>query len=126
MGSPVHAHDQQYKEGGLRTAMHLANTGALEVMRVTRSIPTASGDLLFLGVPARHGGIARSLQVSFAKDAALPAPRLDISNGRIHLCYTDKDHPEVQALLNSKRNRFCYFWRSTNGERTHAWLLSTV
>lgn len=125
MGSPVHAPDQQYKEGGLRTAIHLAQSGALEVMRVTKAIPTTSGDLLFLGVPARHGSSARSLQVSFSAEGVLPAPRMDANNGRIHLHYPHKDHPEVQALLNSKRNRFCYFWRSANGDQTHAWLLSS-
>ena len=125
MGSPVHATDHHYKEGGLRTAMQLANTGALEVMRITKAIPTSSGDLLFLGVPARHGGSARSLQVSFIQEGAVPAPRMDPKNGRIHLHYPNKEHPEVQALLTSKRNRFCSFWRSAHGDQTHAWLLSS-
>lgn len=123
MGSPVL--DQQYKEGGLRTALHLGNTGALEVMRVTRAVPTANGDLLFLGIPARIGSRARSLQVSFTTEGVPPAPSLDPKNGRIQLYYPDRDHPEVQALLNSKRNRFCYFWRSAKGDHTHAWLLSS-
>lgn len=125
MGSPVHAPDQQFKEGGLRTALHLASSGALEVMRVTKAIPTANGDLLFLGVPARVGSTARSLQVSFIGEGLLPAPQLDPKNGRLHLHYPHKEHPEVQALLNSKRERFCYYWRSADGERTHAWLLSS-
>lgn len=125
MGSPVHAPDQPYKESGLRAAMHLANTGALEVMQITKAIPTNSGGLLFLGVPARHGSSARSLQVSFSSEDTMPAPQMDAGNGRIHLHYPHRDHPEVQALLNSKRNRFCYFWRSASGERTHAWLLSS-
>lgn len=125
MGSPVHAPEQPYKEGGLRTASHLAQSGALEVMRVTKAIPTANGDLLFLGVPARAGSVARSLQVSFNSEDPLPAPQLDPNNGRIHLHYRHKDHPEVQSLLNSRRDRFCYFWRSAQGDQTHAWLLSS-
>jgi hypothetical protein len=124
MGSPAHAPDQ-YKEGGLRTALHLGSSGALEVMRITKAIPTGSDDLLFLGVPVRHGSSARSLRVSFAQDGTMPAPRMDQNNGRIHLHYPHRDHPEVQALLNSKRDRFCYFWRSANGDQTHAWLLSS-
>ncbi|MBL7953060.1 MAG: hypothetical protein JNM62_15230 [Flavobacteriales bacterium] len=124
MGSPVHAPDR-YKEGGLRTALHLGSSGALEVMRVTRAIPTANGDLLFLGTPARTGNTARSLLVSFETEGVLPAPTMDPSNGRIHLFYPRKDHPEVLALLNSKRDRFCYFWRSAKGDQTHAWLLSS-
>lgn len=124
MGSPAHVPDP-YKEGGLRTALHLGSSGALEVMRVTKAIPTANGDLLFLGTPARAGSIARSLQVSFATDDVLPSPSLNPENGRIHLYYPHRDHPEVQALLNSRRNRFCYFWRSAQGDHTHAWLLSS-
>ncbi len=124
MGSPVHAPDQ-FKEGGLRTALHLGSSGALEVMRVTRAVPTANGDLLFLGLPARSGSTARSLQVSFVAEGVLPAPTLDANNGRIRMFYPHKDHPEVQALLNSKRDRFCYFWRSAKGDHTHAWLLSS-
>lgn len=124
MGSPAHITDP-HKEGGLRTALHLGSSGALEVMRVTKAIPTANGDLLFLGTPARTGSIARSLQVSFATEDVLPSPSLNPENGRIHLYYPHRDHPEVQALLNSKRNRFCYFWRSAQGDHTHAWLLSS-
>lgn len=125
MGSPVHAPEQHYKEGGLRTALHLGSTGALEVMRVTKAIRTTDDDLLFLGAPGRHGSIARSLQVSFVSEGPLPAPHMNASNGRIHMYYPHKEHPEVQALLNSKRNRFCYFWRSEKGDHTHAWLLSS-
>jgi len=124
MGSPVHAPDQ-FKEGGLRTALHLGSSGALEVIRVTKAIPTANGDLLFLGTPARVGSIARSLQVSFTGDGTIPAPSIDPNTGRIRIFYPHRDHPEVQALLNSKRNRFCYFWRSAKGDQTHAWLLSS-
>ena len=109
----------------MRTALHLGSSGALEVMRVTKAIPTANGDLLFLGIPARTGSIARSLLVSFSMEAVLPTPSLNPDNGRIHLYYPHRDHPEVQALLNSKRNRFCYFWRSSEGDHTHAWLLSS-
>jgi hypothetical protein len=85
----------------------------------------ANGDLVFAGTPARNGTKARSIQVSFTSDGLVHAPTFDASNGRIHLFYPDRDHPEVQGLLNSKRNRFCYFWRSANGGHTHAWLLSS-
>jgi len=124
MGAPVHTSDT-LKESGPHAAMHLAHTGTLEVMRVTKAIPTANGDLLFLGVPARTGSSARSLHVSFTQQSVHEPPTMDPMTGRIHLSYPHRDHPEVQALLNSKRNRFCYFWRSASGDRTHAWLLSS-
>lgn len=125
MGSLLKMDGRSRRDEGPVATSRLASTGALDVLRITRSIPSTNGDLLFLGVPARQGGIARSLQVSFSTDGTLPAPSLDRSNGRIVLHYKDKDHPEVRALLNSKRDRFCYFWRSTDGARTHAWLLSS-
>lgn len=124
MGALVH-NSPTFKESGLRAAEHLDNSGSLEVMRVTRAIPTSTDDLLFLGVPARAGSTARSLLVSFGEQAGLEAPSMDALTGRIHLHYPHRDHPEVQALLHSKRNRFCYFWRSASGDRTHAWLLSS-
>lgn len=113
------------KEGGPRTAINLGSSGALEVVRITKPLPSSNGDLVFAGTPARDGTKARSIQVSFTSDGLVHAPTFDASNGRIHLFYPDRDHPEVQGLLNSKRNRFCYFWRSANGGHTHAWLLSS-
>ncbi len=112
-------------EGSLRTALSLGSSGALEVVRVTKALPSEDGDLLFAGAPARDGSKARSIQVSFTTDNAVHAPEFDATTGRIHLYYPRRDHPEVQGLLNSKRNRFCYFWRSAEGGHTHAWLLSS-
>jgi|JI9StandDraft_2_1071091.scaffolds.fasta_scaffold01370_5 hypothetical protein len=113
------------QDGGLRTALSLGASGALEVVRITKQLSSSATELVFVGVPARHGGQATSIQVSFTTEVLRPAPRFDPSTGRIHLFYPDRDHPEVQGLLNSKRNRFCYFWRSIKGGHTHAWLLSS-
>jgi len=115
----------QLKEGGLHTALSLGASGALEVVRITKALPSQGADLVFAGAPAGDGSKARSIQVSFTTDGQVHAPEFDASSGRIHLFYPDRDHPEVQGLLNSKRNRFCYFWRSSNGGHTHAWLLSS-
>jgi len=125
MNSQAHKTEDKLKEGGLRTAMSLSSSGALEVLRITRPLPAPNGDLAFAGTPERDGGKARSIVVSFTADAAPHAPIFDASNGQIHLFYPDRDHPEVQSLLNSKRNRFCYFWRSAKGDQAHAWLLSS-
>lgn len=113
------------KEGGLHTTMSLGASGQLEVVRITKPLPTQGDELVFAGAPARDGSKARSIQVSFTTDGQVHAPEFDASNGRIHLFYPNRDHPEVQGLLNSKRNRFCYFWRSSHGGHTHAWLLSS-
>lgn len=94
-------------------------------MRITKTVASTNGDLFFSGVPARAGSSARSIQVSFTDSGLTPAPEFDTDSGRIHLYYPHREHPEVQGLLNSKRNRFCYFWRSAQGDQTHAWLLSS-
>jgi hypothetical protein len=125
MNTPATAPTTHLKEGGLHTALSLGSSGALEVVRIIKPLPVQNGDLLFAGASTRDGGKARSIQVSFTTDGQVHAPKFDASNGRIHLFYPDRDHPEVQGLLNSKRNRFCYFWRSSQGDRTHAWLLSS-
>ena len=108
MGAPVHSSDT-LKDSVPHAGMHLAASGTLEVMRVTKAIPTANGDLLFLGVPARTGSSARSLHVSFTQQSVHETPTMDPMTGRIHLSYPHRDHPEVQALLTSTHNRFCYF-----------------
>jgi|GEM_PF-744174 hypothetical protein len=125
MAPLVHDPVQQCKESGLGAANHLTSSGALEVMRITKAVPTGNGDLQFLGVPARHGSTVRSLLVSFIAEDTMPAPEMDPINGRVHLYYPHRDHPEVQLLLNRKRKRFCYFWRSAEGDHTHAWVISS-
>lgn len=125
MNTQAPSPSQHLQEGGLRTALSLGSSGALEVVRITKALPSQNGDLLFVGSPARDDSKARSIRVSFITDDVLHAPEYDTATGRIHLFYPHRDHPEVQGLLNSKRNRFCYFWRSAKGDRTHAWLLSS-
>lgn len=112
-------------DGGLRTALSLGASGTLEVVRITKQMSASVHELVFAAIPARHGTKAHSIRVSFTSEALRPSPRFDAGSGTIHLFYPDRDHPEVQGLLNGKRNRFCYFWRSTRGDRTHAWLLSS-
>ena len=113
------------KEGVPRTAMSLGASGQLEVVRITKPLPAQGGELVFAVAPARDGSKARSIRVSFTTDGLVHPPEFDAASGRIQLFYPDRDHPEVQGLLNSKRNRFCYFWRSSHGGHTHAWLLSS-
>ena len=125
MDTHAAARTNHLKEGGPRTAVSLGASGQLEVVRITKPLPAQGDELVFAGAPARDGSKARSIRVSFTADGQVHAPEFDASNGRIHLFYPDRAHPEVQGLLNSKRNRFCYFWRSSHGGHTHAWLLSS-
>jgi hypothetical protein len=113
------------QDAGPLVAQRLRSSGELEVLRITKALRAKGGQLEFSGVPARQGSKARSVRVTFTNDGISVAPRFDEATGRIDLFYPDRDHPEVQALLNGKRNRFCYFWRSAHGRQTHAWLLSS-
>ena len=117
--------DPILKDDGLHAANSLGSSGELEVMRITKAVRSKNGELRYHGQPARAGSIARSIWVSFTTEGLPPSPEFDAETGTLHLYYPNRDHPEVQGLLNSKRNRFCYYWRSAQGDRTHAWLLSS-
>src|SRR5262245_30945604 len=100
---------------GADTARSLRSFGHLEVLRVTRQLGAPKDQLLFAGSPASSQSTVRSVEVTFvAPGAPLPQPTLD-ATGRIHLYYSDRDHPEVQALMQSRRKRLCYFWTSFDG-----------
>jgi hypothetical protein len=106
-------------------ASRLLASGRLEVVRVIKSIRSNQHELEFAVVPARAGSIARRIVVHLEDSGLVRQPRFDASKGVIDLFYPERDHPEVQALLNSKRNRLCYYWESAKGEQAHAWLLSS-
>jgi len=99
--------------------------GKLCVARITKSLRGADGELVFAVVPARAGTVAKRIVVRFVDSVERPAPRIDKGTGTIELFYPRRDHPEVQQLLNSKRDRFCYFWESAHGKQAHAWILSS-
>jgi hypothetical protein len=104
------------------TVHHLAQTGQVQVLRIIRATRVDADVLEFDAQPTRPGSALRGIRVRFAPAGS--APRIDAS-GRLELFYPDRDHHEVQALLNAKRNRFCYLWRSATGGRTHAWLITS-
>lgn len=111
--------------GTLRTTgEHLNRTGRLHVLRVGRKQDDTSTGFLFTGSPFSRGEVARSLQISFVPSGSVvPPATFDEATGRIHLHYADRDHPEVQGLLEARRTRLCYFWRSADGLRSRAWLV---
>lgn len=108
-----------------RVLRNLGASGTLEVLRITKRLQLKGEELVFAGVPGRQGSKARLVRVRFTEAVMPRPPRFDEGSGTIELYYPDRDHAEVQALLNTKRNRFCYFWRSAQGGQTHAWLLSS-
>jgi len=102
----------------------LSSSGTLSVARITKQLRSEGDELVFAAAPARVGTTARRIVVHFVYSAERPAPRLDASTGIIDLYYPQREHAEAQALLNSRKQRFCYFWESTRGHKSHAWILS--
>ncbi len=115
----------ELRDQGPVAAQHLLASGDLEVLRITKPVRSEGDALVFAGVPMRQGAKARGVRVRFTPDFLSVPPRLDEASGLIELYYPHRDHPEVQSLLNSKRNRFCYYWRSKRSGQAHAWLLSS-
>lgn len=109
---------------GLHHALALQSAGLIEVLRVTRLVRKANDVLRFVGVPGSSSSSVRGLEVSFV-EGETPAPGLDPVTGLIRLFYPQGERGEVEKLLTSKRQRFCYFWRSRNGDQRHAWLLTS-
>ena len=96
------------------------------MLRVGRREQRKNDTLVFTGTPGTSGRKARSVEVRFVPPGSVvPAPSFDPITGRIQLSYDRRDHPDVVGLLNNRGTRFCYFWRSADGNRCRSWLLIT-
>lgn len=115
---------QEPTDSGLHHALALGSSGLLEVLRVGRLVRKANDVLRFNGTPGSKASHVRALEVSFV-DGEAPAPGFDPVDGLIRLFYPRNERSEVEQLLTSKRQRYCYFWRSREGDQRHAWLLSS-
>lgn len=104
---------------------HLPPSGHLEVLRVAKAIRDEPDVIEFGGHPACAGTKARGLRVRLGPEFLHHPPRMDEASGFIELHYPHRQHPEVQVLLNAKRKRFCYYWRSGRSGQAHAWILSS-
>lgn len=113
------------RDSGPQAARHLLSAGRLEVLRITKAIRNQGDVLEFSGTPARPGTKARGVRVRFTPDYLRKPARFDEATGFIEVHYPHRDHQEVQALLNTHRSRFCYFWQSARSGEAHAWLLSS-
>lgn len=98
----------------------------MEVLRVTKRLGSKEGLHRFLGVPASTSSHARGLEVAFIAEGRTPDPSFDPVSGFIRLFYPSREQNEVLRLLESKRKRFCYFWRSRDEALKHAWLLTSA
>lgn len=101
----------------------LLAAGRLEVLRITKRVSAKPRSWVFAGTAGRNGSSARRVAISVGEGA--PAARFDQESRTIHLSYPDQSHPDVQALLNQRRTRYCYFWSSPRGDRSHAWVITS-
>lgn len=122
MGAHADIHVQDAELGH---ALSLRSAGLMEVLRITKRVRSKDGGIRFNGIPASGNSRVRGLEVSFVEESAAPAPTLDPVSGFIRLFYPRHEQQEVLELLESKRRRFCYFWRSRDEVFRHAWLLSS-
>ena len=124
MSTPTTDRSTKASDTELNHALALRSAGMIEVLRVTRLVNKAADMLSFTGVPTSSTGSVRGLEVSFVEGEA-QAPGFDPVTGLLRLFYPLRERNAVEQLLTSKRQRFCYFWHSRDGEQRHAWLLSS-
>lgn len=124
MNTPAADPIQEQSDVDLRHTHALNSVGSIEVMRLTRLVKRESDGLHFKGEPASSRGHLRKLKVTFVAGDA-PSPGFDEASGSLHVFYSEHERKKVEAVLLSKRQRYCYFWHSRNGVQRHAWLLSS-
>lgn len=103
--------------------MDAKRLGQVEVVDIKRRSRKHPELLLFKGTPGSKHSTAKSVLATVGNEAQ--APWLDRAQGRIHLHYASKEHPELQALMAEPGAFACYFWESADGTKSHAWLLRT-
>ena len=105
--------------------------GTLHILRVLRQlsvkepISSALRTLSFKGVPFSRQSKATAMRVSFVEEPQPPMPTFDIATGTIELFYPITELAEVHDLLRSGKERFCYYWKSSDGLRCRAWLMAS-
>ena len=124
MNTPAANSIQEQSDVDLRHTHALNSVGSIEVMRLTRLLRRSKDELHFKGEPASSKGHLRRLEVTFV-DGDAPSPNFDEASGSLHMFYAEHERKKVEAVLLSKRQRYCYFWHSRDGTQRHAWLLSS-
>lgn len=105
--------------------------GTLHILRVLRQVPvkqpasSAVRTMWFKGVPFSLQSKATGMRLSFVEEPQPPMPTFDTMSGIIDLFYPITALAEVQDLLRSGKERFCYYWKSSDGLRCRAWLMAS-
>ncbi len=105
--------------------------GTLHILRVLKQLPMkgqvagALRTLVFKGVPFSHQSKATGVRVSFVEEPQPAMPTFDPTTGTIDMFYPITALAEVEDLLSTGRERFCYYWKSSDGLRCRAWLMAS-
>lgn len=119
--SDPHFHDQLSEDGSA-----LRSFGQVQVVRLKRRSRKHPELLLFKGTPASKHSLSKSVLITIVGvNGEVPAPWIDKEKGRIHLFYASMEHPEVVAIMDDPGAYLCYLWTSSDGAKSHAWLLRT-
>lgn len=106
--------------------------GRLEIVRLLREIRSAeapgipgSVELVYTARPASRRSQVQAVHFIFAPaDRPVPAPSLDVDTASIRLYYGLHELAGIRETLRSRKDRFCYFWQTTDGTRMRAWLFT--
>lgn len=105
--------------------------GTLHILHVLRQLNVkeplngAVRMLSFKGAPFSRQSKATAMRISFVEGPQPPMPAFDSASGTIDLFYPMTSLAEVQELLRSGKERFCYYWKSGDGLRCRAWLMAS-
>ncbi|MEZ4808394.1 MAG: hypothetical protein R2815_13100 [Flavobacteriales bacterium] len=106
--------------------------GKLEVVKLlnrrwrTIALPEQNAQELVLAArPASRSSSVHWVHFRF-QDASdpLPAPELEYAFDRIRLYYPLDQFDQIQQVLRTYRDRFCYFWQAGDASRVRAWLFT--
>jgi hypothetical protein len=106
--------------------------GRLEIVRLLRElrssdVPGIPGavELVYAARPASKRSQVHAVHFIFAPaDQPVPASSLDVATASIHLYYGLHELEGVRGTLRSRKDRFCYFWQTSDGTRMRAWLFT--
>ena len=126
MRNPEPVQESVLRDQLSETGPALRSFGHVEVVRIKRRSRKHPELLLFKGAPASKNSIAKSVLVSIPDaNGELPAPWFDREKGRIHLFYPNLEDPDLMPLMKDPSDYLCYLWTSSDGAKSHAWLLKT-
>lgn len=104
--------------------------GTLEVGKLLHRRPRSASkdhvtELVYAAKPGSKTSHIRWVHFLFQDGPAeLPAPELEIEEGRIRMFYPLDQFDRIKDLMRTHRDRFCYFWQAADSARVRAWIFT--